>query len=140
EGAHEATWHTTSPMAADARSPAERLALVLCERGQTLAVAEGATGGLLAHLLTQVPGSSGWFRAGVVAYTDFAQQLILRVEAEQREPTPGLTFIAVSGPGSGRQPEAHSWEEWQLEAPDRATYKQNAAETAIETLLKIVEG
>ena len=64
----------------------------------------------------------------------------VRVAAEKREPMPGLTFIAVSGPGGGSQPESHSWEEWQLEAPDRATYKQHAAQTAIETLLKIVKG
>jgi PncC family amidohydrolase len=61
---------------------AQRLAAVLGERGDKLAVAEGATGGALANLLTQVPGSSAWFRAGVVAYTDFPKQLVLRVSTE----------------------------------------------------------
>jgi PncC family amidohydrolase len=61
---------------------AERLGSLLNERGEKLVVAEGATGGALAHLLTQVPGSSAWFRAGFVAYTDFPKQLILRVSTE----------------------------------------------------------
>src|SRR6266508_5467066 len=64
---------------------AQRLAAVLGERGDKLVVAEGATGGLLAHLLTQVPGSSAWFRAGLVAYTEYAKQLILRVSTETVE-------------------------------------------------------
>lgn len=61
---------------------AHQLGELLAQRGETVAVAEGATGGLLAHLLTQVPGSSAWFCAGVVAYTDYAKQLRLRVSTE----------------------------------------------------------
>jgi PncC family amidohydrolase len=63
-------------------SPAARLGALLAERGQTLAVAEGATGGWLSHLLTSVPGSSAWFRAGVVAYTNYPKQLLFRVSRD----------------------------------------------------------
>jgi nicotinamide-nucleotide amidase len=42
---------------------------MLAQRGQTLAVMESFTGGLLSSLITDVPGSSRYFRGGLVAYS-----------------------------------------------------------------------
>jgi PncC family amidohydrolase len=74
---------------------AERLGRLLAERGEHLVVTEGATGGALANLLTQVPGSSAWFRAGIVAYTDFPKQLLLRVSTETLAARGGISAEAT---------------------------------------------
>jgi nicotinamide-nucleotide amidase len=74
---------------------AARLGALLSARGETLALAEGASGGWLAHRLTEVPGSSAWLRAGIVAYTDYAKQLLLRVSTETVDLRGGISAEAT---------------------------------------------
>lgn len=47
--------------------------------GLTLAVAESMTGGLVASRIVDVPGSSAWFRGGVVAYDSEVKYEVLGV-------------------------------------------------------------
>ncbi|MDD3815603.1 MAG: nicotinamide-nucleotide amidohydrolase family protein, partial [Desulfocapsaceae bacterium] len=47
-----------------------------------LATAESCTGGLIAHLLTRVPGSSHYFLGGVVAYANSMKTGYLNVNEE----------------------------------------------------------
>jgi nicotinamide-nucleotide amidase len=65
----------------------------LLARGEWLATAESCTGGLIAKLLTDIPGSSVWFERGLVTYSNRAKQQLLAVPGETLE-----TFGAVSAP------------------------------------------
>ncbi|MBS1106091.1 MAG: competence/damage-inducible protein CinA [Deltaproteobacteria bacterium] len=52
---------------------------LLRERGKTLSVAESCTGGMIGELLTATPGSSVYFKGGVVAYWNDAKTALLGV-------------------------------------------------------------
>jgi nicotinamide-nucleotide amidase len=52
---------------------------LLARNGVTIAVAESCTGGLIGHRLTNVPGSSAYVRADVVAYSNNAKMSLLGV-------------------------------------------------------------
>lgn len=51
----------------------------LIEKKKTLAVAESCTGGRVSYLLTQIPGSSQYFRLGIVAYSNKSKETVLRI-------------------------------------------------------------
>jgi nicotinamide-nucleotide amidase len=55
---------------------------LLTERQQTVALAESCTGGFIANRLTNVPGASAVFLAGLVTYSNQAKQHFLGVRAE----------------------------------------------------------
>jgi PncC family amidohydrolase len=61
---------------------AERLQGLCLGRGLTVVAAESCTGGLVAAAITDVAGSSGYFRGGVVAYADEAKMALLGVAGE----------------------------------------------------------
>lgn len=52
---------------------------LLKQRGLAFASAESCTGGLIGHLVTQVPGSSDYFRGSIVAYSDDVKTKVLGV-------------------------------------------------------------
>ena len=55
---------------------------LLTERKQTVALAESCTGGFIANRLTNVPGASAVFLAGLVTYSNDAKQRFLGVRPE----------------------------------------------------------
>ncbi len=64
-------------MFSDLAEHALAIARRLQQRGETLAVAESAAGGLISAALVAVPGSSAYYRGGLVIYTlDGAKELL----------------------------------------------------------------
>lgn len=58
---------------------------LLREMGLTLASAESCTGGLVGHLVTNVPGSSDYYLGGMVTYSNQAKAGLLGVRPETLE-------------------------------------------------------
>ncbi|MBO0828811.1 MAG: nicotinamide-nucleotide amidohydrolase family protein [Streptosporangiales bacterium] len=61
---------------------AARVLTALEARGETLAVAESLTGGLLGATITSVPGASSVFRGGVIAYATDVKASLLGVDPD----------------------------------------------------------
>jgi len=96
---------------------------LLSARKQTLAIAESCTGGLMTHRLTNVPGSSVYLIAAVIAYAYEAKVAALGVTwdtlnrygavseetaramargvREKFSTTLGLAVTGIAGPGGG---------------------------------------
>jgi nicotinamide-nucleotide amidase len=96
---------------------------LLREKKSTIAVAESCTGGLIAHRITEVSGSSDFFRQGVVAYSNQAKEELLGVPhstlerigpvsketaqqmaqgiRERSKTTLGLATTGIAGPTGG---------------------------------------
>lgn len=58
------------------------LAFTLTRAGYYLAVAESCTGGAIASFCTGTPGSSEWFKGGVIAYANDLKERLLGVPAQ----------------------------------------------------------
>lgn len=58
---------------------AEKIAVSLVARKQTIAIAESSTGGLVAAALLAVPGASAYFLGGAVVYTKSARAALLGI-------------------------------------------------------------
>jgi nicotinamide-nucleotide amidase len=73
------------------RSLAEQLGSHMSSSNIKLACAESCTGGWLAKIITDIPGSSSWFTCSVVSYSNAAKHSLLGVPEHTLE-----TYGAVS--------------------------------------------
>ena len=62
---------------------AEKAGALLKARGETIAIAESSTGGLIAAALLAVPGASAYFKGGAVLYTRNAVMKLMNVDEER---------------------------------------------------------
>lgn len=70
---------------ADYHTLVVEVAAFLREQNKTVSTAESCTGGLVAKMLTDLPGSSAYFLAGVIAYSNSAKERLLGVAGELLE-------------------------------------------------------
>jgi nicotinamide-nucleotide amidase len=68
---------------------------LLRQRGYRLVVAESCTGGWLAKILTDQPGSSEWFDRGYVTYSNEAKQAMLGVSSTTLEKSGAVSEACV---------------------------------------------
>lgn len=76
----------------------QRLAL---EKGATVSVAESCTAGMIGGSLTDLPGSSGFFRGGILAYADRIKTEQLGVSADQLNVTGAVSRETVLAMAEG---------------------------------------
>ena len=115
-----------------------KLSQLALSRSVSIATAESCTGGGIAKALTELPGSSNWFEAGLVTYSNQAKMMLLGVkdetlelhgavsEAVVREMVAGalrqtgadlaVAVSGIAGPdgGSESKPVGTVWIAWQL--------------------------
>lgn len=68
-----------APTDSQLQALAERVGAQLRAARQMLVTAESCTGGWIAKMVTDIPGSSDWFDCGLVAYSYEAKQALLSV-------------------------------------------------------------
>ena len=57
----------------------EVAASLLIKKGLTISVAESCTGGLVSHRLTNISGSSNYYKCGIISYSNQAKSVFLKV-------------------------------------------------------------
>ena len=60
-----------------------QVAEMLKARGETIAIAESTTGGLISSRLLSVPGASAYFLGGTVIYTRASRKVFLGASADE---------------------------------------------------------
>jgi len=61
---------------------AQEVGNLLRQKGLTLGIVESATGGLISHLITNVPGSSDYYKGSVTAYSNEVKIKVVGVKED----------------------------------------------------------
>jgi nicotinamide-nucleotide amidase len=130
---------------------AEKIAVKLIERKQTIAIAESSTGGLISAALLSVPGASAYFLGGGVVYTRDARRILMDIsdeamkglrsasepyakllanQARQRFATDwGLSETGATGPTGNRYGDAAGHSCMAVAGPQRAVFTLETGST-----------
>lgn len=123
----------------------DKVGELLEKKGLSLSIAESCTGGLLSYLITSVPGSSKYFRGGIVAYSNQLKEKFLHIPKEiiekfgsvssevaksmaeeirkNGETDLGLAITGIAGPGGGTKIKPVGLVYIALAAPDETECK-----------------
>jgi nicotinamide-nucleotide amidase len=96
------------PTDGELSSLATKVAAVMQQHKLMLASAESCTGGWIAKVLTDLSGSSAWFEAGVVSYSNEAKMSLLGVKRETLELTGAVSEATVREMASGTLERLHA--------------------------------
>jgi len=80
---------------------ARRLGRALVRRGWQMAAAESCTGGLVGHVITQVPRSSDHFLGGIISYSNDAKEELLGVPEDLLERTGAVSAEVAEAMAAG---------------------------------------
>lgn len=69
-------------MSVETKTLSKEISEIFWREGFTLATAESCTAGNVAAIITAIPGSSRFYKGGIVAYADEVKQNLLHVNAE----------------------------------------------------------
>ncbi|MDD4636157.1 MAG: CinA family nicotinamide mononucleotide deamidase-related protein [Bacteroidales bacterium] len=75
----------------------------LKEKGLTLGVAESCTGGAIAQRITRIAGCSAYFKGSVVAYSNDAKKMVLKVREETLNEHGAVSLETVKEMATGAQ-------------------------------------
>ena len=81
---------------------------LLRERGSTLATAESCTAGLLGAAITEVSGSSEWYRGGLVVYSDALKVSLAGVGKETLEAHGAVSGVVAQELAEGARRRCHA--------------------------------
>jgi nicotinamide-nucleotide amidase len=69
----------------DINKLSQEIGELLRKKGLTLGAVESATGGLISHVITNIPGSSDYFMGSVTSYSNDVKMKVVGVKAETLE-------------------------------------------------------
>ncbi|CCH67080.1 Competence/damage-inducible protein CinA [Richelia intracellularis HH01] len=86
---------------ADKDTLASVIGVLLYQRGETLAVAESCTGGLVGKMLTDISGSSDYFWGSITAYDNRVKQELLGVTSQDLETLGAVSAVVAEKMSAG---------------------------------------
>jgi len=87
-------------------NPERIIGKLLTRHGHTLAIAESCTGGLIAHRITNVPGSSNYFERAFVTYSNRSKTELLGVQPQMIHEFGAVSSVVARAMATGAKMQA----------------------------------